>query len=101
MNLRLAEKKEITRQSSHRPFLYLVNKPAGTIAEKPVFYNNSGFFYVFIVIILLACMGVLLNIGLKVQDISYEKEIYRINEMISLEEERSDRLLMEISSKSM
>lgn len=43
-------------------------------------------------------MGVLLNIGLKVQDINYEKEIYRINEMISLEEERSDRLLMEISS---
>ncbi|MBN2073381.1 MAG: cell division protein FtsL [Actinobacteria bacterium] len=97
MSLGLAEK-EIYRRSSSRPLLYLAKKPGASYADRPVFYNNSGLFYIFILIILLACIGVLLNIGLKVQNINYEKEIYKINEMISLEKERSDRLLLEISS---
>ncbi|GAH12355.1 unnamed protein product, partial [marine sediment metagenome] len=43
------------------------------------------------------CLGILLNAGLKIQSINYQKSIYEINEIISLEEERSDRLLLKIS----
>jgi len=51
-----------------------------------------------VVVILFACLGLLLNIGLKVQSINYQKEIYRLNGMIAVEEDRSDRLKLEISS---
>lgn len=66
--------------------------------QKPVLYGSSGLFYVLIIIILMACLGLLLNIGLRVQNINYQNNIYNLNEMIILEEERADRLRLEISS---
>ena len=96
MNLRLAEKQEIYKRKSY-PLLYLVKKPDYEERKEDIVYSNSGLFYIFIVIILFACLGVLLNIGLNFQSVNYQKSIYEINEMISLEEERSDRLLLKIS----
>ena len=96
MNLRLAEKKEIYRRKSYPP-LYLVNTPDSGREEEKIVYSNSGLFYIFVIVIIFACLGVLLNIGLKIQSVSYQKNIYEINEMISLEDERSDRLQLKIS----
>jgi cell division protein FtsL len=67
-------------------------------SQRPVLYGSSGLFYVSVVIILMACLGLLLNIGLRVQNINYQNNIYDLNEMILLEEERADRLRLEISS---
>jgi len=79
-----------------RPVLYLAG---GTDRqEKQVLYSNSGPFYVMVMVALFICLGLLLNIGLKVQNVNYQKEIYKLNEMISVEEDRSDRLSLEVSS---
>ncbi|NQT66457.1 MAG: hypothetical protein HQ569_02630 [Actinobacteria bacterium] len=96
MNLRLAEEQEIYKRRSY-PLLYLVKKPDIREDRENIVYSNSGLFYIFIIVILFTCLGILLNIGLKIQSINYQKSIYEINEMISLEEERSDRLLLKIS----
>ncbi|HEY4695728.1 MAG TPA: cell division protein FtsL [Candidatus Hydromicrobium sp.] len=96
MNLRVAEKQEIYKRKSY-PLLYLVKEPDGGREKENVVYSNSGLFYIFVIVIIFACLGVLLNIGLKIQSINYQKSIYEINEMVSLEDERSDRLLLEIS----
>jgi cell division protein FtsL len=80
------------------PLLYLVNNPNAGRKSKQVLYCNSGPFYIMVVVILFACLGLLLNIGLKVQNVNYQKDIYRLNGMIALEEDRSDRLKLEISS---
>lgn len=81
-----------------RPVLYLVGNDHGRNQEKQVLYSNSGPFYIMVVVILFACLGLLLNIGLKIQNINYQKEIFKLNEMVSVEEDRSDRLKLEISS---
>jgi cell division protein FtsL len=81
-----------------RPMLYLVKSADNNYQKKQVLYSNSGPFYVMVIIILFACLGLLLNIGLKVQNINYQKQIFKLNEMISIEEDRSDRLKLEISS---
>ncbi|MBE3093304.1 MAG: hypothetical protein IMZ51_06615 [Chloroflexi bacterium] len=96
MNLRLAEEQEIYKRRSY-PLLYLVKKPDSREEKENIVHSNSGLFYIFIIVILFTCLGILLNIGLKIQGINYQKSIYEINEMISLEEERSDRLLLKIS----
>jgi cell division protein FtsL len=96
MNLRLAEKQEIYRRKSY-PLLYLVKEPDNGREKENVVYSNSGLFYIFVIVIIFACLGILLNIGLKIQSINYQKSIYETNEMISLENERSDRLLLKIS----
>lgn len=96
MNLRLAEEQEIYKRRPY-PLLYLVKKPDSREEKENIVYSNSGLFYIFIIVILFTCLGILLNIGLKIQGINYQKSIYEINEMISLEEERSDRLLLKIS----
>src|SRR4030043_2734 len=96
MNLRWAEKPDIYKRKSN-PLLYLVKDPDGGREKENVVYSNSGLFYIFVVVIIFACLGILLNIGLKIQSINYQKNIYEINEMISLEKERSDRLLLKIS----
>ena len=80
-----------------RPMLYLVKGTDSDDQAKQMLYGNSGPFYIMVIIILFACLGLLLNIGLKVQNINYQKEIFKLNEMISIEEERSDRLRLEIS----
>ena len=81
-----------------RPLLYLVDSPDVESKSKQVLYCNSGPFYIMVVIILFACLGLLLNIGLKVQSVNYQKDIYSLNSMIAVEEDRSDRLRLEISS---
>ena len=71
------------------------------IPDRPaeqLLYSNSGPFYIMVIVILFACLGLLLNIGLKVQNINYQKDIFKLNEMIAIEEDRSDRLHLEISS---
>lgn len=80
-----------------KPLLYLVQGGRRPGPEGRLIYCNSGPFYIMVVVILFACLGLLLNIGLKVQSINYQKEIYRLNGMIDVEEDRSDRLKLEIS----
>jgi cell division protein FtsL len=96
MNLGLAEKRENYKRRSI-PLLYLAKRPDEDKDPENVIYSSRGLFYIIIIAIIFTCLGILLNIGLKIQSVSYEKSLYKINEMISLEEERSDRLLMKIS----
>jgi len=96
MNLGLAEKQELYRGRT-KPLLYLVKTEGGRNTYKNVVYTGSGLFYIFVLIIILACMGLLLNVGLKIQVTNYQKEINEINEMILLENERKDRLELKIS----
>ena len=95
MSTRTAQVHEIYK--NRRPLLYMIGG-RNKASQKPVLYGSSGLFYVSVVIILMACLGLLLNIGLRVQNINYKNNIYDLNEMILLEEERADRLRLEISS---
>ncbi|MBC7332935.1 MAG: hypothetical protein H5T85_00470 [Actinobacteria bacterium] len=94
MSVRLAEKEKIYRRDA--PILYLVKNDAEEEGKK-ILYVNKSIFPILLVVISFLCLGVLFNIGLRVQNISYERRMYEIGQMISLEEERRDRLLLEIS----
>lgn len=96
MNVQLTEKSYDYHERRQVPLLYLAGKHDDARDDK-VIYNNTGTFYVFIVVILFACLGILLNIGLRIQNVNYQKEIYNTNAMITLEEERTDRLMLEIA----
>jgi len=96
MSTRFAQAQKIYR--SRRPLLYMVGSRNEEASQKPVLYGSSGLFYVLVIIILMACLGLLLNIGLRVQSINYEKDIFDLSGMILLEEERADRLRLEVSS---
>ena len=78
--------------------LHLVGGNDSAGPESQVLYGNSGLFYIIVAIILFACMGLLLNIGLRVQNINYQKGIFELGEMIAIEEDRADRLNLEISA---
>jgi len=95
MSTRSAQVHEIYK--NRRPLLYMIGS-RNNASQRPVLYGSSGLFYVSVIIILMACLGLLLNIGLRVQNINYQNNIYDLNEMILLEEERADRLRLEISS---
>lgn len=95
MSTRSAQVHEIYK--NRRPLLYMIGS-RNNASQRPVLYGSSGLFYVSVVIILMACLGLLLSIGLRVQNINYQNNIYDLNEMILLEEERADRLRLEISS---
>jgi cell division protein FtsL len=95
MSTRSAQVHEIYK--NRRPLLHIIGSK-NNVSQRPVLYGSSGLFYVSVVIILMACLGLLLNIGLRVQNINYQNNIYDLNEMILLEEERADRLRLEISS---
>jgi cell division protein FtsL len=94
MNTRLAEEEIFNRKAY--PLLYLVKKPHKYGPEK-IIQSRSGIFYVMAVIVVFFSIAVLLSIGLKIQAINYEREIISINEMIAMEQERSDRVLLKIS----
>ena len=94
MSTRLAEEELYSRKSY--PLLYLVNKQENTGREKVV-QSRTGIFYVCMIVVVFACLGLLLNIGLKTQAINYDKKIFYNNEMISQEKERADRLKLKIS----
>ncbi len=94
----LTEARDIYQPRRQVPLLYLAREPGSDAGgDKAIYKNNTGPFYVFIIVILFACLGILLNIGLRIQNVNYQKEIYDINSMIALEEERADRLNLEIA----
>lgn len=94
MEARLAQKENIYTRKSY-PLLYLVDKSQK--GREKIVYSNSSLFYLIIAAVLMICMGALFNVGLKIQSINYQKEILNLNQMISIEEERQDRVLLEIS----
>ena len=94
MNSRLAEEEFYSKKTY--PLLYLVKKQEDSGREK-VLQSRPGIFYALIIAVIFLCLGILLNIGLKIQSINYERKIFETNEMISLEKERSDRLQLKIS----
>ncbi|MCL5070894.1 MAG: hypothetical protein M1308_08360 [Actinobacteria bacterium] len=94
MSTRLAEEELYSRKSY--PLLYLVNKQENTGREK-IIQSHTGIFYVCIIVVVFACLGLLLNIGLKTEAINYDKKIFENNEMLSMEKERADRLKLKIS----
>ena len=98
MNIKLAEARDIYQQRRRQVSpMYLAKEPGSTARDDKVIYNNTGPFYVFIIVILFTCLGILLNIGLRIQNVNYQNEIYDTNSMIALEEERTDRLNLEIA----
>lgn len=60
-------------------------------------YYNSGVFPILLIAILFLCVGVIINIGLRIQNMNYDKKIYSLNQIISSEKERKDRLSLKIS----
>ncbi|MCL5771364.1 MAG: hypothetical protein M1479_03705 [Actinobacteria bacterium] len=80
-----------------KPVLRLI-KNTETSSKKDYFlYYNSGVFPILMVIIFFLCIGVIINIGLRIQNLNYDKKIYSINKLIDSEKERSDRLNLKIS----
>jgi ABC-type antimicrobial peptide transport system permease subunit len=90
-----AEEDKIELQD--KPVLKLIRN-AETSPKKDYFlYYNSGVFPILMVIIFFLCIGVIINIGLRIQNLNYDKKIYSINKLIDSEKERSDRLNLKIS----
>ena len=94
MYSRLAEEKFFNRKTY--PLLYFVKKQEN-YGKKKVLQTRPGVFYILIVVVIFLCLGVLFNIGVKIQSVNYEKKILETDEMIYLEQERSDRLQLKIS----
>lgn len=80
----------------NQPLLYLVKREEENGKEK-IIQTRSGFFYVLIIIVTFCSMAVLLNIGLKIQAVNYERKIIDTDELISIEKERTDRLALKVS----
>ena len=79
------------------PVLRLI-KNEGVVQNKEYFlYYNSGVFPLLMIVIFFLCVGVIINIGLRIQNMNYDKKIYSINQLISSEKERTDRLNLKIS----
>jgi len=79
------------------PVLRLI-KNSNEVQKKEYFlYYNSGIFPILMFIIFFLCAGIIINIGLRIQNMNYDKKIYSINQLISSEEERTDRLNLKIS----
>jgi len=93
-NLKPAEEEIFYKKN--QPLLYLVNREEENGREK-IIQTRSGFFYVMVTIVFFLSMAILLNIGLKIQAINYERKIINVNELISVEKERSDRLALKVS----
>jgi hypothetical protein len=81
MSTRLAEDKIFDRKN--HPLLYLVKEKENAGPGK-IIQSRSGVFYVLIIIVIFFSMGILLNIGLKIQEINHERKILVINELISI-----------------
>ncbi|OQA21728.1 MAG: Cell division protein FtsL [Actinobacteria bacterium ADurb.Bin346] len=94
MNTRLAEEEIFNRKTY--PLLYLVKRQEKTGKEK-IIHTRSGAFYIMMIVVIFFAMGILINIGLKIQNLNYERKIIEANELISLENERTDRIKLKIS----
>ncbi|GEM_PF-557064 len=94
MSTKLAEEQVFIRKKM--PLIYLVEKQNFTGVEK-IIESHSGLFYVMVVIIIFLSFGLVLNIGLKIQSLNLEKKIIELNEAISIEKDRTDRIELKIS----
>ena len=94
MNSRLAEEKFFNRKTY--PLLYF-DKKQENHGKKKFLQTRPGVFYILVVVVIFLCLGILFNIGVKIQSANYEKKILETDEMIYLEQERSDRLQLKIS----
>jgi cell division protein FtsL len=94
MNSEIREE-ELYKRKTY-PLLYFAKKPEN-YGEKKVLQIRNGMSYILIIFIIFSCLGILLNIGVKIQSTNYEKKIFETNEMIYLEKERSDRLQLKIA----
>jgi cell division protein FtsL len=94
MSTRIAEDKIFERKEY--PLLYLVKQREDTGPGK-IIHSRSGIFYVLVIIVIFFSMGMLLNLGLKIQTINHDRKILKINEMIAIERERADRLQLKMS----
>ena len=81
----------------NEPVLRLIKNEDESPKKDYFLYYNSGVFPILLVIILFLCIGVIINIGLRIQNMNYDKKIYSINQLISSEKERTDRLNLKIS----
>jgi len=93
-NLKPAEEEIFYKKN--QPLLYLVNRQEESGKEK-IIQTRSGFFYVMIIVVFFLSMAILLNVGLKIQAVNYERKIINVNELISVEKERTDRLALKVS----
>jgi len=90
------KKKDIYKRKTY-PTLYLVEQGCKDDGKNKTVYSKSAVFPIFLVVILFLCLGILFNVVLKVQSINYQNKIYETTDMISLENERADRLLLKVS----
>jgi len=81
----------------NEPVLRLIKNEPEAQKREYFLYYNSGVFPILMVIIFFLCIGVITNIGLRVQNMNYDKKIYSITQLISSEKERTDRLNLKIS----
>jgi cell division protein FtsL len=81
----------------NKPVLRLIKNEPEMQKREYFLYYNSGVFPILMVIIFFLCIGVIINIGLRIQNMNYDKKIYSINQLISSEKERTDRLNLKIS----
>jgi len=81
----------------NEPVLRLIKNEDENPKKDYFLYYNSGVFPILLVIILFLCVGVIINIGLRIQNMNYDKNIYSISQLISSEKERTDRLNLKIS----
>jgi len=79
------------------PVLRLIKNEREVQNKEYFLYYNSGVFPILMIVIFFLCVGVIINIGLRIQNMNYDKKIYSINQLISSEKERTDRLNLKIS----
>lgn len=81
----------------NEPVLRLIKNEKESPKKDFFLYYNSGVFPILMIVIFFMCVGVIINIGLRIQNMNYDKKIYSISQLISSEKERSDRLNLKIS----
>jgi len=79
------------------PVLRLIKNERVVQNKEYFLYYNSGVFPLLMIVIFFLCVGVIINIGLRIQNMNYDKKIYSINQLISSEKERTDRLNLKVS----
>jgi cell division protein FtsL len=90
----LAEKEFKHLRKNRRLFLVSEKKER---EENISLYYNSGVFPIFIIMLLLLCVVLLLHVGLRLQSASYNKQVFEYERIISLEQDRTDRLNLKIA----
>ncbi|MCL4386489.1 MAG: hypothetical protein M1326_09310 [Cyanobacteria bacterium] len=89
--------KQEQQELAAEPVLKLINNNIKSPKKDYFLYYNSGIFPIMLVVIFFLCIGVMINIGLQIQNMNYNKKILNLNQLISSEKERSDRLNLKIS----